>query len=104
MMMGGGFMLDMMIKVKQNLAMLPSRQSKFKEGRRPEYTYKNQIARKFKFKEVSEGELDEVICQIRLDAREERRKRKLILPLSILAVIVILFILELIFRWIWHVG
>ena len=99
MMFGGGFMQDMANKVKENLAMLPSRKPKYMEGRRPKYTY-TQNGQKLKFKELSESELEEVICRIRLEAREESRKRKLILPVAILIFIVFLFVLDLFLRWI----
>ena len=82
-------MLDMAIKVKQNLAMLPSKQPKFKEWRRPKYTYRSYPESKLKSKEVSEKELAEVISQIRCDAKKDRKKRVLVLFLSIFALIVI---------------
>ena len=95
-------MLDMVVKVRENLAMLPSKQPKFKEGRRPNYTYNNKKVSKLKFKEVSEEELAEVICKIRQDAKKERKNRVIILILSILTLIVILFVLEHFFRWVWQ--
>ena len=107
-MFGGGFMLDMAKKVKENLAMLPSRQPKYMEGRRPKYTWKLN-GRKLKSKEVSESELEEIIGKIKLDAREEKRKHKLlIMPLTILIAILILvvifFLFDMLLDWYWSTG
>ena len=108
MMFGGGFMLDMMNKVKENLAMLPSRQPKYMEGRRPKYTWK-QNGRKLNFKEVSKSELEEVIGKIKLNTQEEKRKHKLLIApltilIAILILVVVLFVFDLLLEWYWSSG
>jgi hypothetical protein len=94
MMGGAGCMLDMVIKVKQNLSMLPSNQPKFKESRRAQYTYKT--GSKLQFKEVSQKELEEVICKIRLEAKKERKRQILV---SVLVLIITLFVFGLFLWW-----
>ena len=116
MLIGVGFIQDMIDKVKENLARLPSKQSKFMkrwqtkfmEGRQPENTYKQNV-RKVNVKEVSKSELEDVIDKIKLDAQEEKRKWKhltlpLIILISILILIVIIFVFEWLLNWYWTVG
>ena len=114
-MFGAGHMQDMVFKVRENLSRLPSKQPKFKEGRRPKfmegrrpkYPYK-QNGQKLKDKVISENELAEVISKIRHDAQEEKRERRLKFSLTILIailiLIVILFLFGLLLEWYWSVG
>ena len=103
---GGGVMLDMVNKVRENLARLPSRQtrnSKFMEKKRPKHTYK-QSAQKLVFKDISENELNDVISKIKINAKKEKRKQMLIiLPLTLLITILILisifWVLGQFFEW-----
>ena len=96
MMLGGGVMLDMVNKVRENLARLPSRQtgnSKFMEKKRPKHSY-SQSGQKLIVKDISENELNEVISKIRINAKKEKRKQMLIiLPLNLLITILILIVI-----------
>ena len=113
MIFGAGFMQDMVDKVKENLARLPSKQPKNKLGRKfmegwlPENTHQ-QNGQKVKIKKLSESELDEVINKIRLELQEERRKWRLILPFIILISILILILILIVFGqlldWYWSTG
>ena len=86
---GAGCMLDMVIKVKQNLSMLPSNQPKFKESKRAKYTYKT--GSKLQFKEISEEELAKVISKIRQDAKKEHKKEVFISVILILSLTMMMF-------------
>ena len=101
----GGFLHDMVDKLNENRANLPSKKPKFKlgskfmEGRLSAKHASKQNARKPKVKEISESELEEVISEIKHDAQEEKRKwRLLILPLTILISVLILIVCLLVFE------
>jgi len=105
-MIGAGFMLDMVVKVRENLSALPSRKndsSKFLEKKR--FKYNNvQNGQKLIRKEISENELNKVINNLKLSAKKEKRKQNmLILPLkiliSVLILLVILFALGQLSEW-----
>ena len=103
MMLGAGFMQDMVDKNRENLAKLPSKQNqkytfgrKFMQGRTLIVNHK-QNSQKIKVKEISESKLEEVISRIKLDAQKERRKRRLLIPLIILISILILIMTYLLF-------
>ena len=108
---GGGVMLEMVNKVRENLTRLPSRQtgnSKFMDKKRPKHTYK-QSSQKLIIKDISENELNDVISKIRINAKKEKRKQMLIiLPLTllttILILIVIFWVLACFFEWYFSGG
>ena len=68
--------LDMNSRIRQNAALLPSKRKKFKEHNR-ETIYTNSVG-KLAFKKVSDREMDKIVAEIRVRAKNERIRRYMI--------------------------
>ncbi|MDR2038184.1 MAG: hypothetical protein LBQ60_09695 [Bacteroidales bacterium] len=76
-MIGAGHMLDMIHKVKQNLSMLPSKRSKFKEHGKKSFSIAPKNAPVY-HKNISKEELDIILSEIQNKALKEKKKKLLI--------------------------